>query len=66
MKVNCEHYLTAKKIYAVDPKTKQIEKDMYWWWADCELFGNEEEIGFDCGKGRCSHYTPIKKEVKHD
>lgn len=56
MKVKCAHCAGVKKVHKIDPKTNLVLKNEWWWFADCDLLGNEQEVGYDCGKGHCRLY----------
>ena len=55
-RVNCKHFLNccARR----DPDTNEH----LGWMVNCDLLGNEQEMGYDCGKGCCDSWTPIKKK----
>jgi hypothetical protein len=55
-RVNCKHFLGC--CVRRDPDTEEPVG----WVVDCDIHGNEQEIGYDCGKGCCKSYSPKSKE----
>ena len=64
MKVACVHYGGERKVHKIDPKTNRVLKNEWWWFANCAIKGDEEEIGYDCGKGCCGLYQRKQSEKK--
>jgi len=61
MKVRCKHCIGVRKVTKLDGKTGSVLKGEWWWFADCDLYGDEEEVGVDCGKGHCRAYEQEEK-----
>ena len=59
-RVKCQHCMAVKKSPYLDKDGRPAGS--YLWFADCELFGNEQEVGCDCGKGHCRCYKPLTKK----
>lgn len=56
MKVNCRHFLAAYRAELVDAKDESDR--VREWFVDCDLFGNDVQLCYECGKGRCEAYSP--------
>lgn len=61
MRVNCKYCMAVKRVWMIDGETNQ-QLDDWWWFCDCEKLGNEQEVGFDCGKKVCKLWE--KKDEK--
>ena len=53
--------MAVKRVWMIDGETNQPLND-WWWFCDCEKLGNEQEVGFDCGKKVCKLWE--KKDEK--
>ena len=62
MKVDCIHCMGVRKVHKIDPATNRTLKNEWWWFCDCALMGNEQEVAVDCGKVRCALWTRSKQE----
>ena len=60
MKVNCRHFLAAYRVELVD--TQDESDRAREWFVDCDLFGNDVQLCYECGKGRCEAYSPVNKK----
>ncbi len=60
MKVGCRHFLAAYRGELVD--TKDEGDRVTEWFVDCDLLGNDMRLRYECGKGRCEAYSPVKKK----
>ena len=59
-KVKCPYCMGVRKILLTDDNDRPTGE--WEWWSDCELFGNEEVVGQDCGKGHCYKYPRRSKK----
>lgn len=62
MRVTCKHCMSLRKVNKIDGETNQTLKDEWWWFCDCDLLGDEQEVGYDCGKAVCRLWE--KKDEK--
>lgn len=59
-KVKCKHCAGVRKVRFTDKNDKPTGE--WTWFSDCDLFGDEQEVGYDCGKGHCDCYARFPEE----
>lgn len=62
-RVNCKYFLGCEAMRDAD-----TNEPIGGWWCYCDIHGNEQEMGYDCGKGCCDSYkrNAKKKEVRNE
>ncbi len=61
--VNCRNSQGSYKVTLLDTQGDRT-RSRHAWFTRCALCGDDEEIGFDCGKAVCPLYSEAKPETR--